>query len=192
MTDEQLTEQDLADLAALNADDEKQVLLHTVLESWQAHLSSADAVAKERVHPGYANKIVSTWPKLSYQDVAAYHQRFHQRVIELRDVFDEILQNHLENKPDAFLHLEDDAEYNEAAYIETIYAWQARIQEWERAWDVRSKTAHIDVAVIADVSSFFVGQMGIVQFLDNIGFDFGPEKQQKVSDRLREHLASLG
>lgn len=186
-----LSDQDIADLESLGLTDEQAASSRTILEIWQAHLAPADEAMTERITPGYANKIVSTWPKLSYQDTGLYHKLFHDRVIELRSVLDEVIEAHREEYPDAFEHVEDDGEYNESAYLEVIYRWQARIQEWEHNWEVTGPISHIEVAVIADVTSFFVGQMGIVQFLDNVGFRFDAELQNHVRQRLTEHLEGL-
>lgn len=168
--DPQLTEQDIEDLETLN-EGSPVPKLHTIIEVWQAFLEPADEARDERVGPGYANKIVSTHPKLSYNDVQAYHTRFHDRIIEFRDAFDDALQSHLERKADALLHVDDDGEYNGDLYSEVLFRWHVKLETLDRTWDVRSKAAHIDVAVLIDLRAFFIGQMGIVAHLDSIGFD---------------------
>jgi len=191
MTEEQLTEQDIADLEALHS--ESSGVTHTIIEIWQANLEPADQIlAKEFITPGFANKIVSTWPKLSVQDVKAYHTLFHQRVIRLRSIFDEALEKYRAETPDALERVEDDATYNRDFYIEILTLWQEEMQRWEyRDFDVTSPDAHIDIAVIAEVKSFFLGEMGLAQHLQTVGFSYDEEAQARIGARLQANLEEL-
>lgn len=165
-----MTEQDEQDLAFLHADDDipspAPAEKHTLLEIWTKILSEIEHGLETRVSPVIANKIVSSWPKLSYQDVADYHVRYHHKLKELRRYLTELVERH----PEALKNIDDDSEANHSLYVELISEWQNHIKAWENNWDAAAVDSHIELAAIADASAFYLGEMGLMGHLSSIGF----------------------
>lgn len=187
-TNPELTVQDEIDLGLLGGGTEEAPTSHSLLQVWQEVLSNVEGAKAERVAPQSANRLVSSWPKMSYADTVVYHEMYHDLLIELRD----ILTEEIESDPDCFKYGgEEDAEENREHYLELLFAWQARIQEWEHAWDARDENAAAWIAAIADATAFFVGPNGLVQHLETIKFEFDEEAQLALRDRLTEAKKEL-
>src|SRR6478609_7165224 len=93
MADEQLTDQDREDLNMLGLDPDGEVD-HTLLEIWRNVLGNIESQKSERIHPQTAQKVVSAWPKLSFQDTPLYHERYFAILKEFRDILDFVIQEH--------------------------------------------------------------------------------------------------
>jgi hypothetical protein len=155
-------------------------LTHTILEVWASVLSNIEANEGEHISPRYANSIVSNWPKLSYQDVSAYTRQYFTFLKALR----EILTAEIDKDPEALKNVENDAEDNRGHYLELIGAWQEQIEKWEQAWDCDDAGSHIQLAALADATSFFVGAQGLVEHLSQINFEFTDEDREALRTRL--------
>lgn len=155
-------------------------LSHTVLEIWQNVLSNIEANENEHISPRYANSIVNNWPRLTFQDVKSYTKVYFSYLKALRT----ILSNEIASDLQALENVEDDAEANRAHYLELIGAWQVQIENWEQNWDSEATNSHILLAALADATSFFVGQQGLVEHLSQIGFQFTDEDREALRLRL--------
>lgn len=180
-----LTAKDEADLKLLG--DAEAPAPNTLLKVWQEVLSNIEQSASERVTPALANRIVSSWPKLSFQDTPDYHKLYHGYLMELR----EILHDAIRKNPDALKNVDDDAEANRDIYLGLLLDWQIRIAEWEHAWDASAADAHIKLAAIADATVFFVGQNGLVEHLSQINFQFSDADRDELGEKLLEAKAAL-
>lgn len=186
MTDAELTEQDLADLETLDAPP------RTLLETWTLILDSIEGSRDEKITPTIALKIVNSWPQLSFQDLAEYHELYHLKLIELRQAVRDIIKKHpkaLKNTDqgtDSFGQPSKDSDpvANHALYVELLYQWQASILRWETDWNSSDSNSHIVLAAIADASAFFVGNQGLVQHLSEINFKFPEGEQKDLQARL--------
>ena len=155
-------------------------LSHTILEIWAQVLSNIEANEGEHISPRYANSIVSNWPRLKFQEVSAYTQKYFTYLKSLR----ELLTEEIAKDPAAFERVENDAEENREHYLELIGAWQERIEMWEQTWQSDAKDSHVTLAALADATSFFVGAQGLVEHLSQIGFQFTDEDREALRLRL--------
>lgn len=157
-----------------------QELTHTILEIWQSVLSNIEANEDEHISPRYANSIVSSWPRLNFQEVKGYTKQYFTFLKGLR----EILTEEIDKDPSALENVENDAEDNREHYLELIGAWQAQIEIWELAWDSDDHGSHVTLAALADATSFFVGSQGLVEHLSQINFQFTDEDREALRLRL--------
>jgi len=159
----------------------------TLLETWRLLLANMEASAKERVSPGLANRIVSTWPKLSFQDVPRYYELYYELMLEMR----ELLHTEISVDPDALKNVDDDAVDNAGRYRNLLLCWNVAVVRWEHEWDAADPESHILLAAIADATQFYIGQQGIVAHLDQIGFALDEADQQALAAQLAEIKAAL-
>jgi hypothetical protein len=155
-------------------------LTHTILEIWASVLSNIEANEGEHISPRYANSIVSNWPRLTFQEVSAYTRQYFTYLKALR----EILTAEIDKDPEALKNVENDAEDNRGHYLELIGAWQSQIEQWEQDWDSDDHGSHVTLAALADATSFFVGQQGLVEHLSQINFQFTDEDREALRLRL--------
>lgn len=159
----------------------------TLLETWRLLLTNMETSRDQKVSPGLANRIVSTWPKLAFQDTVRYHEIYHELLMELR----EILHTEISVDPDALKNVEDDAVDNRSHYRNLLLCWNVAVMRWEHEWDAASPESHIRLAAIGDASQFFIGQQGIVAHLDQIGFVFDEADQMALAEELNQIKAAL-
>jgi len=183
MTENTLTEQDIADLESLAAESEN----HTLLEVWREILSNIDEARKEKITPTEAVRIVTAWRHLSVQDVAVYQPLYYDRLDEMRQV----LLVEIESDPAALKNTENDAEDNHHHYLNLLLQWQLLAQSWGADWDVSSPTSHIDLAAFAEAQNFVLGERGLIGQLEAIGFDFTDEESTALAAELEVARAEL-
>ena len=181
----ELSEQDLADLAALGETEEPKK--HTLLEVWRELLSNIEAGAEQRVPPQLALRIVSSWPKLGFEDVAAYWAVYHDRLTDMR----ELLHLEIATDPEALNRVEDDATANAEHYMNLLLAWNQQVLLWEHEWDVNDPAAAIKLAAFADAQSFVLGQQGLVEHLTHIGFAYGEDDAAAMHEILESWAEEL-
>lgn len=161
----------------------------TLLESWSKLLESIDTERKGRVTPQVANRTLSAWPKLDYSDLDAYYQRYYDISDEMRQVVEHEVATH----PEALKNIEDDGEDNEEIYLNIMFGWQQVIILHEHNWDTNAPDAAIELAAIADVQTFYLGQTGMVAHLGdpNLGFSFSDEDSDALRLALQEWKDAL-
>lgn len=192
-TDAQLSAEDREDLAFLQAADAP--IDHTLLEIWRNVLGNLEASLVEKVAPTIALKIVSSWPKMDFQDVQPYHERYHEILLIARDSLDAVIRSH----PNCLKNVDDvgsassDAVANRSAYVELLFEWQFMFMRLEHDWDSTAATAAIEVAAIADAAAFLVSDRGLIQHLGQVqvGFQFSPDDQDALQARLQAARAEL-
>jgi len=174
----ELSAQDIADLASLGSTESKP---RTLLEVWSNVLKNIEPSRDQKhIAPTIANKIVSSWPKMSFQDVRNYHLKYHALLIELRD----ILENLIEKNPDALENTENEAVDNRDLYIELVSRWHEQVAQWERDWTVDDADSHVQLAAIADAASFFTGPSGLAAHFSDIGLSFTDDDRETLTKRL--------
>lgn len=192
-TENALSDQDEADLQSLLSDEPPTP--RTLLETWREVLAGVEAAKAEKVGIALANRIVSVWPKLTYQDTPRYHERYHELLMELR----EILHTEIAVDPDCLKNVDNDAVDNRAHYINLLFCWQVASLRWEHEWDPASPDAAIEIAAIGDATGFFFGkpgpdgrgQQGLVDHLGAINLEFGDADREEMGTRLSEIKAAL-
>ena len=180
------------DLAAIQASlEEGNGLKRSVLEVWFELFSNVPKVAAERVTPGLAMNIVSTWPKISIQETPRYHAIYHEYLGSAALALEYVLGND-EHKAKAFSRTnEDDCELNGPLYEEILLEWQKLVMAWEAEWDATDSEAHIIAAVIADVHKFILSASGIVEHLSSINFRYTDEKKAEHAVELEAWAKEL-
>jgi len=182
----ELTEQDLADIEAMKQGD---VPFHTCLEVWSQVLGNVEKVSKEKVQAHVANKIVHSWPKISFQETPRYHALYHEMLLEAEQALKGILKKY----PKAFKNRGDvgaedsDAVANRDAYVDVMFEWNMLLNRHEHAWDAAHPESHIQIAVFADAFAFLLGEQGLIQHLGQpqVGFQFTEADQQALQERLQ-------
>lgn len=191
-TSAELTDEDLAAIQASLDEGTEAVTRRSVLEIWHELFSNVETVAKERVTPGLAMNIVSTWPKLSVQDTPRYHAIYHELLGQARDILDLEVLPEGEARDLAFARTgDDDADLNEDLYNTLLLEWQKLVIRWENTWDAAHPEAHITAAVIADVHKFILSGSGIVEYLSQIGFRYTDEMKAAHAEELEAFLSEL-
>src|SRR5690606_125723 len=119
-----LSEQDERDLAMLDPDNE--ATKRCLLELWNEVLSNVEAIAEQPIPVQVSAKIVATWPQMTWQDTAIYHQRYHQMLIELRETLRGAIRQH----PGCTDHVgPDDAAENHDIYKDVLVAWHLTLDK---------------------------------------------------------------
>lgn len=181
-TPAELADVDLEAIAASFAEGEAPVMTHTLLEIWNDLLSNAELGVEEHISPMLANSIISKWDRLEFSDIPAYWALYHELMIELRDILHDVIAT----DPDCYKHVEDDGVENRKLYMEVLFGWTDRINQWEEQWDCTDPRAAIELAAIADVARMFTGQTGIVEHLSQpqMNFTFGDDERTELAERL--------
>lgn len=166
---------------------EKPPTPRTLLETWREVLTSIESVKAQRVEPGLANRIVSVWPKLSYQDTVRYHEIYHDLLLEMRA----ILETEISVDPDCLKNVDDDAVENRARYVNLLLCWQVQAMRWEHEWDAADPESHIRLAAIGDAHAFMLSQNGLIAHLEQIGFQFTDADREAMAVQLDEIKQAL-
>lgn len=181
MTDQPLSEQDERDLALLDPDDATPK--RCLLETWKELLTDVERVRDEPIPVGIAMKTVRSWPFLTFQDTAVYHRRYHDLIIELR----EILLEAIRANPDALVHVgPEDGTENHAIYRDILVAWHLVLDTYEDDWRAEDPDAHIMAAILPDARAFFFSQVGLAGHLDSIGFSLADDEFTEALQAARE------
>lgn len=177
MTEPKLTEQDFADLEALGAKPED-VTPRTILEIWREVLSNIEVSRAQPIPGVVAHKVVSTWPKLSYQDTVEYYEQYHDILVELREVLHDLLAEH----PDALQFTgitadgqPEDLVENSKHYQDLLVSWNLVLEKHELDWRAGAPDSHISIAALIDAREFFFARTGLTGHLDTIGFQLSDE-----------------
>lgn len=183
-TDEtlEMTEQDKADLEALNAEPPQ---FHPILEVWQEVLRPAASEALKRVTPGWASTITSKHPAIKLQEMNTFRDIYFGKIEELRA----ILEYEIDSDPKCLQAIDaaEDREENSVHYHNLIVNWQLAIQQWEIDWDCTSVDAHLQLAAFSEVHNMFLGGGGLLAHLELIGFQFTEDDQIELAAALQAH-----
>lgn len=179
----ELSEQDEKDIAKLleeNAEPE----FHPVLEVWREVLANGPELAKEKVSPQWASKIVATYAGVAFKDMEDVQAQYFDKIAELAKILD------LEIATDAecltYRSPEVDKEENAAHYKNLLRDWQLTFLQWELDWNCRDPYAAVELAAISEVHKMFFGPTGLTAYLDNIQFEFTEQDQTDLAEALME------
>lgn len=181
---EGLTEEDLAAIQASLSEGVLPTLQHTILEIWLEVTQHAEGEIGVRLGPADAGRLMHAWPRLELSDMRTYWDLYHRHITEMRDLLVDLVA---QDKA-ALEHVEDDAEYNHDTYIEVMFAWQDRIQQWDDSWEIDGPRAYAELAAMSDAAQFFIGQEGLLNYLrePQVGFEYSEEERASVNERIRE------
>lgn len=186
----ELTEQDMEDIEKMNSEGEEAPPApqpRTLLEVWKELLANIDTERDNKIPLPIAQRIVSTWPQLTFGDVTTYMSLYYEYLDQMRQVvLEEIISD-----PDALENVEDDATENWDHYRSILFGWHKLAVEWQHDWSTDDSDAAVNMAAIIDAHGFFLSQTGLVAHLQEIKFEFGPEDQEALQKDLTEFEAGL-
>lgn len=184
MSETPLSQQDQADLDSLGIQLEDAEPKRSLLEVWRELLGKGvDEAADEPIPVYVAAKVVASWPFLTFQETAKYHQFYHSLIRELRVYVNEIIDEH----PDALGFVgDDDAEHNHVFYRDILVAWHNHLDTYEQEWRAEDPVSHIWAAVIPDVRAFLFSSVGLAGHLDSIGFVMADDEFLDAVKQSRE------
>lgn len=206
MTPEQeLTEQDQADLADLYAEPSggsevgaglgRDLLpdtppeYHTILEVWDKVLEPAKTDKLKKISPAWAQRICSAYQGMRFKDMDEYRNLYFDRIIDLHN----IVKGEIASDPECleWRTPETDVEHNSVHYKNILMNWQKQILQWELDWNNNAALAHVDIAAISEVHKMFFSETGLTAFLDNIKFEYTEADQAQLVEVLEEMKAGV-
>lgn len=182
----ELTEQDLKDLAELAGEDVAEApKQRAVLAIWDELLKAVDVVIEEPIPALVAHKVVTSWPKLSYQDTSIYHQVYHGYMSEVAALLHELV---VENPKALKRSGPEDGELNRELYIDLLVGWNLLLDAHEQAWRAEHPESHIQIAALTDVRATIFGGTGMAAHLESISFQL---QDEEFFERLQAAKADL-
>jgi hypothetical protein len=187
-TDEQLSEQDIADLRALGVEPNQGASFHPILKVWSAVLEPAKAESLKSPSPQWSTKILGSYMGLKFADMLDVRDIYFDLIDEMLD----IIKAEIDTDPDCLTYgsAEEDVENNSGHYRNLITNWQVAFLRHELAWDCASPTAAAQIAGMNEAHKMFFGDLGLTQHLDNIRFEFTEADQAAMRAALDEVLAT--
>ena len=185
MSEPAITEQDEADLTQLYTEpdgEHPEPDFHPVLEVWQKVLQPAADEAEAKISPQWANKICSSYREIAFAQMPEFQKRYFGKLLELATILDEEIAT-----DDECLNPttpEEDLEQNGVHYRNLLRDWQLRIMQWELDWDITDPLAGVEIAAVSEVHKLFLGEMGVVAYLENIKYEVTDADRQELIDAL--------
>lgn len=180
----ELTEQDLKDLAEIAGED-VQPAPRAVLSTWDELLKAVDTVIDQPIPALVAHKVVTSWPKLSYQDTAIYHRIYHGYMGDAAALLHEVVLEH----PEALKRSgAEDGELNREHYIDLLVGWNLLLDAHEEAWRAEHPESHIQIAALTDVRATIFGGTGMAAHLEAISFQLRDEEFFERLQAAKEDL----
>lgn len=179
----EMSEKDEADLKQL-LEDGTEPEFHPVLQVWREVLSNGPELAKEKVTPQWASKIVGTYSGVTFADMEEVQAGYFDRIAELARILD--LEIATDKDCLSYTTAEDDVLNNSDHYKNLLRDWQLSFLQWELDWDTTSPYAAAQLASISEVHKMFFGPTGLTAYLDNIKLEFTEQDQADLGQALVE------
>lgn len=179
----ELSEQDEKDIAKL-LEEGAEPEFHPVLEVWREVLSNGPDLAKEKVSPQWASKIVATYAGVTFADMEDVQAGYFNKIAELARILD--LEIATDKECLTYRTPEEDKTENASHYKNLLRDWQLTFLQWELDWNTRDPHAASELAAISEVHKMFFGPTGLTAYLDNIQFEFNEQDQQDLAEALLE------
>lgn len=157
---------------------------HTLLEIWTELLKPAESERHQPIAPQWANKIVSTYNGMSFQDMGDFRARYFDKIQDLSGILAGVVSE--DDEALKRISPEEDATLNRHHYLTLLYAWQQQILTWELEWYWADPSAAAELAAISEVHKMFFSEQGITAHLDEIGFQFDDIDRQALVEMLEE------
>jgi hypothetical protein len=177
----EMSEKDEADLKQL-LEEGAEPEFHTVLEVWREVLSNGPELAKEKVTPQWASKIVGTYQGVTFADMEDVQAGYFALIGELAALLDAEIKTDKDCL--SYTTAEDDVENNATHYKNLLRDWQLAFLQWELDWDTKDPYAAAQLASISEVHKMFFGQTGLTAYLDNIKLEYTEADQEELGRAL--------
>lgn len=177
----EMSDQDELDISALYAEEPD---YHTILEVWREVLKPTASEAKKSVGGTWAARINAQYPYIKFQEMHGFRDLYFAKIAELVAILD----YEIASDPNCLKQLEVklDATHNDVHYRNLLTEWQRAVVLWEIEWDCTAPDSHLELAAISETHKFFLGNNGILGYLDNIGFEFTEDDKQELANALNE------
>lgn len=149
---------------------------HTLLKVWQDVLSNGVKLSSDKASMAEAVRLVSMYDFLEFHDVETHRAMFYRFIEDARLIIDNII----EENPDALKNVEDDATENRELYLDVILQWSKLFYEAEQAFDSDSSNAAAAASSYLDAQAFLLGGKGLIQHLETIGFEYDEEDAELI------------
>lgn len=183
----ELSEQDVADLKKIGIDLAEDVenapARVCLLTAWKDVFSNVAAARAKPISLAEASRTVATWPKISFQETAIYHERYLGLLQQLADKLDDVRPAAFEFKGD------DDGIANREDYIALLVEWHIVLDEHKDAWEATHPESHIEAAALADAGGFIFNEVGLLGHLGAIGLELD---EQTFMQRVRDEQEKRG
>jgi hypothetical protein len=179
----EMSEKDEADLQKLLTEGAEPEF-HPVLEVWREVLSNGPELAKEKVSPQWASKIVGTYSGVTFADMEDVQEGYFGKIAELAKILDIEIASDKECL--TYRSAAEDALENGPHYKNLLRDWQLTFLQWELDWNCRDAMAAVELAAISEVHKMFFGPTGLTAYLDNIKFEYTEQDQMDLADALVE------
>lgn len=179
----EFTEKDQEDLNRM-LEESAEPEFHPVLEVWREVLSNGPELAKEKVSPQWASKIVATYVGVAFKDMEDVQAQYFAKIAELANILD--LEIATDKECLTYRSAEEDKVENAVHYKNILRDWQLTFLQWELDWNCRDPYAAVELAAISEVHKMFFGPTGLTAYLDNIQFEFTEQDQKDLGEALLE------
>ena len=183
VTELPLTAQDQADLEHL-LQEEADTPYHSVLEVWSKVLEPIESQKAARITPQWALRIASNYQDVTLQDIPAFRDSYFDKLLVLRNILDaEVATNKNALK---VANPDEDLAENRGHYLNLLLLWQSQILQWELEWRPEDSDSAIQLAAMGEAHKMFLGEQGLLPFLESINFDPTEDEQQLIQAGLTE------
>jgi hypothetical protein len=157
---------------------------------WQTVISPARNEIGKPVTPQWANRMVQTYPELSYASTVLLADTYYEKIGQLSD----ILTLEIEGDEDCLkpVNAEEDLTYNHAHYLNVIFTWQKLFLQWELDWKPTDATAAVEIAALSEVHKMFFDPSGLLSLLEQINFEFTDADRDLLAVELQEMREAVG
>jgi hypothetical protein len=185
-----MTELDQTTIDEINSAEPEAGPYHTILEVWQTILAPARDQIGAAITPQWANRMVQTYPQVTYADTPALADMYYERIGVLAD----ILASQILGDSEALKVLDaaEDLETNHIHYLQVIVDWQKQFLQWELDWRPDRSDAAIDIASLSEVHKMFFDQTGLLSLLEQINFEFTDGDRDMLAIILQEMREGTG
>jgi hypothetical protein len=157
---------------------------HSILEVWREVLKPAHKERKAKITPQWANRIVTTYAGVVFNDMHYFRDRYFDKIAELEKVL--LTEIELDDECLNVTSPEEDVEHNSHHYINVLTDWQKTFLSWEIEWSAAASDAAVELAAISEVHRMFFDQNGLTALLDQIKFEFSDADRDLLAAELQD------
>ena len=155
---------------------------HTILQVWREVLKNARTEQHKKVTPQWANRIVTSYRGIEFQDMNLFRNRYFTKVLVLLDILEEEIET--DEQCLTYTSAEEDVQFNSNHYLHVLTNWQVQFLQWELHWDCSALDAATELASLSEVHRMFFADQALTTLLDSIGFQYTDENRTELVEQL--------